>query len=261
MSGTYTLTFGDRAENHKGMEIIGTSSKHGLRLDDLQSIQSYFETQGLKCKCIYLNTLLPDGTKAEDAYILLVRKGLQLVGSDDILQECSNLIMDKQALMYGRVVNKKARHNLCMSDYEQEPDIPNGKGRVISFSSVPYIQKLRELLQWGNVVSASLRSHLRCTTPSCALNEVLLQCEINHYYDTNTCYISYHGDTERKIVVGARVGESFPLWFQWFLSGKEVGNTYKINLNHGDLYFMSEKTVGFDWKHSSKYTLRHAAHK
>ena len=33
----------------------------------------------------------------------------------------------------------------------------------------------------------------------------------------------------------------------------------ELNLNHGDIYIMSEKAVGYDWKMSSIYTLRHAA--
>jgi hypothetical protein len=31
------------------------------------------------------------------------------------------------------------------------------------------------------------------------------------------------------------------------------------DLEHGDMYVMSEKTTGFDWKSKTKYTLRHAA--
>jgi len=31
------------------------------------------------------------------------------------------------------------------------------------------------------------------------------------------------------------------------------------DLNHGDLYIMSEKTTGFDWKKRTLITLRHAA--
>ena len=34
----------------------------------------------------------------------------------------------------------------------------------------------------------------------------------------------------------------------------------RINsIEHGDMYIMSEKATGFDWKSKSKYTLRHAA--
>lgn len=50
-----------------------------------------------------------------------------------------------------------------------------------------------------------------------------------------------------------------PLYFQWYLNSKPVGMNLKIDLNSGDLYVMSEKTVGTDWKTKSIYTLRHAA--
>jgi len=33
----------------------------------------------------------------------------------------------------------------------------------------------------------------------------------------------------------------------------------KINFNHGDIYIMSDKAVGNDWKKRKIHTLRHAA--
>jgi len=32
-----------------------------------------------------------------------------------------------------------------------------------------------------------------------------------------------------------------------------------LSLNHGDMYVMSEKATGWDWKYRSRATLRHAA--
>jgi hypothetical protein len=60
-------------------------------------------------------------------------------------------------------------------------------------------------------------------------------------------------------VIGVRVGASIPLHYQWFHEGKAVGDRVKLMLNHGDMYFMSEKATGFDWKRKKPYTLRHAA--
>ena len=34
---------------------------------------------------------------------------------------------------------------------------------------------------------------------------------------------------------------------------------YRVTLDHGDLYVMSEKAVGEDWKKSASLTLRHCA--
>lgn len=53
--------------------------------------------------------------------------------------------------------------------------------------------------------------------------------------------------TERKIV-----GVDFNICYQLYYKSK-------LALNHGDMYFMSDKTVGYDWRSSSKYTLRHTA--
>jgi len=47
--------------------------------------------------------------------------------------------------------------------------------------------------------------------------------------------------------------------WQWFKASMPVGEPIDITLNDGDVYIMSEKAVGADWKLSSKYTLRHAA--
>ena len=47
--------------------------------------------------------------------------------------------------------------------------------------------------------------------------------------------------------------------WQWFKNGMPLGNQIDIVLNSGDVYIMSEKAVGSDWKKSSLYTLRHAA--
>lgn len=44
-----------------------------------------------------------------------------------------------------------------------------------------------------------------------------------------------------------------------YCKSKPVSEPLKIDVNGGDIYIMSEKAVGSDWKSSSKYTLRHAA--
>ena len=54
---------------------------------------------------------------------------------------------------------------------------------------------------------------------------------------------------------------NYPMRWQWFQKSKPVGKPYDILLNDGDVYIMSEKAVGKDWKKSSHLTLRHAAGK
>ena len=73
------------------------------------------------------------------------------------------------------------------------------------------------------------------------------------------CGIGYHGDTERRLVVGARFGKPFPLAYRWYKNRQPVGDPISITLGHGDVYVMSAKAVGTDWKRSTILTLRHAA--
>ena len=86
-----------------------------------------------------------------------------------------------------------------------------------------------------------------------------MACEGNYYYDVSKCGIGFHGDGERKRVVGLRLGASIPLHYQWFHKSRPVGERSIIMLNHGDLYVMSEKAVGTDWLLKNTLTLRHAA--
>lgn len=236
---TITLTFGDCAENHRGMQEIGEKATGGLTLQDLTNIQLYFESKDVSCELIQLN----DESKP-DAYILIARKGCNaFVDSKDVMKEQLTLERDKKAFMYGRVVQKTARHNLCFSDFDQAPDYENKKGTVVSFARLPMLSKIR--------------GELGCIVDKLAH----LQCEGNYYYDIQRTYIGFHGDTERKIVVALRLGASFPLHFQWFQFSKPVGDLFSTMLHDGDMYFMSEKSVGFDWKQKKIFTLRHAAGK
>lgn len=247
---TITITFGDQAENHVGMEKIGTLAQDGFTYADLVEAKKKFEAAGCaKVELIKLNDSLPSDMKAEeDAYILVVREGIDTLlkgdgkTKDHMFTEQKTLDVDKKAFMYGRVVNKKARYNLCFAEYDQEPDYANGKGRIIDFKKLPVLQKVREGLV--NFLGPKAKD---------------LMGEGNYYYELNSCGIGWHGDAERRRVVGVRLGSTLPLHYNWFLKFNPIGTTIKLNINHGDLYVMSEKAVGSDWKKSSILTLRHAA--
>lgn len=245
-----TLTFGDQAENHKGMQIIGQMADSGFNLDDLNLCKNRFEQAGNHCELIHLNQFLPaqlaPNSTAESGYVLVIRGGINTLlkgtnkSADDLYTEQVNLEWDTKAFMYGRVVNKHARHNLCYSEQAQEPNYEEGRGRIISFESVPITKKIREKL------------------PGFLPGSENLQCEGNHYFSTQTGGIGFHGDFERKKVVAIKLGDVKPLHFQWFYKNEAVGTRAIINLDHGDVYVMSEKSVGTDWKKKNIYTLRHA---
>ena len=239
---TITLTLGDQAENHKGMQVIGESLSRGLTITELKEIQDIFDDYD--SELILLHEEAHHSEELPEAAILVIRKGVEFFCSaDDLLEEQRGLEPDKKAFMYGRVVNKHARHNLCFADTAQEPDYENGKGTIIAFDSVPITKMLRD----------------GCNLLLESILPVSLVMEGNYYYDITSCHISWHGDFERKIVIAARLGATFPLYYQWYLKGEKIGDRIDLSLNHSDLYIMSAKAVGTDWKKRLIPTLRHAA--
>ncbi len=246
---TFSLIFADVAENHMGMQKIGNLSENGFNLDDLIVIKKKFQEKHCECKIINLHWLLNDEQIQESnpAYILVVKNAVNTLLNDEkgshlLYQEQDKLEKDKKALMYGRVVNKNARHNLCFSDISQEPKYEEGKGRIYSFSDLPVLNKIREMLgvyigEKGN----------------------MLQAEGNYYYDLKKCGVRFHGDSGRKKAVIIRLGSTFPLCYAWYHNKERISDLLHLNnLSHGDMYIMSEKATGFDFMDKTKYTLRHA---
>lgn len=244
-----TITFGDQAENHKGMQIIGNAADKGFSINDLKLAKEKFESVGAKCELIDLKILLDENIrdKVDDASVLVVKNGINCMlkksksNKEKLFEELVNLNWDKKAFMYGRVVNKHARYNLCFDDVSQEPDYEQGKGRIIAWNSVPLLEKIKK----------SLKKFINGADD--------LAGEGNYYWNVNKTGIGMHGDSERLKVIGLRLGSKMPLYYQWFLNSSPDGTKLKIDLDGGDIYIMSEKTVGTDWKKKSIYTLRHAA--
>ena len=86
-----------------------------------------------------------------------------------------------------------------------------------------------------------------------------LKAEGNYYVDSKKMGVGFHGDEERRKVIGVRLGNSTPLQYQWFHKSKPIGQRFETMLNGGDIYIMSSKAVGHDYHKSSIITLRHAA--
>jgi hypothetical protein len=235
MSRCITLTFGDCAENHVGMEQIGklAAKGSGFSREELERIGGEFHELGPMgmdyCLVILRNVLDPDIQNA-------------------LFQEQLALDWDKKAYMYGRVVNKNARWNLCYDTESREPDYEKGKGRIIGMNEVPLLQGFMT-----DVLPTLVGEKGQSST---------LKVEGNYYYNVKKTYIGFHGDSERRKVIGLRLGDtSFPLHFQGYSQGGiPIGEKKTFVLNPGDLYIMSEKAVGTDWKnHRLPFTLRHAA--
>jgi len=141
--GTNGITFGDQAENHKGMQIIGKSLDKGFTYDDLKQIIKTCDTKGIVTELYNLNIGikdLPEYKTATDAQVLILRNGVsKILGNSN---EHIKLNWDSKAFMYGGVVNKKARHNLCYDNVSQDPDYEAGKGRIIAFDDIPLTKQI-----------------------------------------------------------------------------------------------------------------------
>lgn len=243
---TFTITFSDRVENHQGMQILGDILKDGYTLEELNNAKNWFEARNNECELInlkdYILNLVDDNY---DAYILIIRNGLNSIlhTSSDFFNEQNELEKDTKVYMRGAVKNKLARYNLCFADVSQEPDYENKKGRVVAFEDVPLLNKVRVVLH--EIMNTDKAKNL--------------YAEGNYYYDINKCGIGFHGDSERKTVIGIRVGASMPLHFQWFQKSIPIGERCELLLHDADIYIMSERATGFNWKKRLIPTLRHAA--
>lgn len=243
---TVTLTFCECAENQKGMQQLGTIAEDGYTVEELETIAS----ENANCELVYLNELLTneeDVEAAGPAALLIIRGGLDLIcgegTADALAEEMFALEWDKKKFRYGKVQNSKARHNLCFDRKSQTANYGAKEGTVVAFDDVPVCKKVRRRLPrfFGEKAKK-------------------LKCEGNAYYDWKECYISFHGDSERKRVIAVRLGHKMSLYYKWYKRSQRISKVMKLTLYHGDIYIMSEKAVGSDWiKKKTIPTLRHAA--
>jgi len=251
-----SLTFGDQGENHVGMEKVGSMVDigQGFNLEDFMKYQAIFEEKGYIVEIHKLNDLYTavGSDEIDAAFVMVVRKGMSFFLEDygktdrNVFDEMNKFSWDKKYYDTRRkkVLNKNARANVCFGETDREPDYENKKGKIVGYGGVECLSKIK------NGMAEVLGE--KCSN---------LICEGNRYFDLKKCGIGWHGDAERRKVIAFRVGETMDLRFNWFIRFKSFGKTLKLSLNSGDMYFMSEKAVGWDWKKSSIPTVRHSAGK
>lgn len=242
------ITAGEQSENHVGMQINGNGlAKSGFTIDDLLLFKSTLEEKKINCEYYRLDSVLEDKNDLYVAALLIIRNGVDYIINDNsksMLKEQLNYEWDKKYWdsRRSKVLNKHARYNVCYSNYKQEPDYENKKGTIICLDDVPFLNK------WLTTLPIIFGEKAKN-----------LQVEGNLYYNSNKCGIGFHGDSERKKVIACSLGKSRPIHWQWYLQSKPIGERIKFELNNGDMYIMSEKTTGYDWKKRNIKTLRHAA--
>lgn len=231
---TISLTFGDAGENHNGMEMLGNLGEEGtgFTCDELRRLEATLDNAEYH-------------SLGENAAVLIIRKFIDSEQHNLLFSELLKLEWDKKYFCTRRqkVLNKHARSNIMILDgVEQEPDYENAKGRIVQTESLPIL--------------GSIKKRLAETIGPKGEN---LICEGNRYEDNKKNGIGFHGDSERRKVIALRLGSSMNMHWQWFHHSKPIGDRMIFTINGGDMYIMSEKAVGNDWKRRSIPTLRHAA--
>ncbi len=245
------VTAGEQSESHHGMNISGDGLRsEGYNIQELLKIKNKLTNIGIESEFYRLDTLQSNrNIDYQESGLLIIRNFVDYVINDSADNLFKELIDLKWDTMYWdsrrqKVLNKQARYNLCFENYSQNPDYENKKGTIISFEDAPLLKKWNESL---NLFFGSKSENLKL--------------EGNFYYDINKCGIGFHGDCERKIVIACCLGASRPIEWRWFYQSKFIGDKMTFNLNHGDMYIMSQKTTGYDWKKKNITTLRHASGK
>ena len=279
----FSLTCAPGGENNRGMEIIGRMpiKGEGFTAQDIEGLGPYFNRlmlYGLTAKVLDLNALsgciygigcLED---EDQARVLILRNWAGVMGEEwdiKVFKELASrrwdaeyldpnkyrteIVNGKEVKVRGKRMNKRARTNLCfVADREQEPAVFEGKGSIYDLKKMECLNNGVEMLK--KQIAAGLIEIGSKTKVE--INVV----EGNRYYNLKNTGIGFHGDTERVVVICISIGcDNYPMRWQWFKDGMPVGSPIDISLNCGDVYVMSEKAVGADWKKKSKYTLRHSA--
>ena len=283
-----SLTMAPGGENNRGMEIIGRMpvKGEGFTASDIEGLGPYFKglcplvkdvspVALLDLNALSLNDDIDELENDDDqARVLILRNYMaNWHGAQGWTQEVykelaakrwdaeyldpnkyrTEIVDGKEVKVRGKRMNKRARTNLCfVDDREQAPAVYEGKGTIYDLKKMSMLRRGVETLK-KQIAEGMIAIDSKTKVE---INVV----EGNRYYDLKNTGIGYHGDTERVVVICFSIGGSnYPMRWQWFKDGMPVGKPIQISLNDGDVYIMSEKAVGADWKLRKLYTLRHAA--
>ena len=251
LNQTWSLTIGNGGENHTGMEFLGNLRKKGQGWDLDRLLYAKGILEKVFGKTIELHNLneaclkgvkIPEASKPEDAYLMVVRDFLTPAVHDAFKAEMKSYEWDRKYWDTRRqkVLNKLARANVCYGKEGRVANYAEGKGTIIGYDQSPLVAKLLQSVEL-------------------LMKDQDLIVEGNQYDDVSKNGIGPHGDTERVCVSCLRVGASMPMKFGMFWNCKLRGKPFETVINGGDLYFMSEEAVGAEWKSRSKWIWRHCA--
>lgn len=246
----YALTMGEQSEIHVGCPIIGNGlANAGFTVGELVEIADKFK--GSAHLCILSDALDEKDRECNEAGLLVIKNGLNLIMQDN--DYADRMLVEQNATKYDtqyfdrrrqRALNKRARHNAVFGPEHIDHSEDYKQSTVISYKEVPLLSRYRDTMpQLFGIKAQNLNT------------------EGNFYFE-NKSGIGFHGDSERKIVICCSLGTPTTLRFCW-RAPRSKEKAYKppfdFHIEHGDIYIMSEKATGFDWRCTSKFRLVHGA--
>eukprot|EP00929_Paragymnodinium_shiwhaense_P106021 TRINITY_DN7110_c0_g1_i2.p1 TRINITY_DN7110_c0_g1~~TRINITY_DN7110_c0_g1_i2.p1 ORF type:complete len:302 (+),score=48.56 TRINITY_DN7110_c0_g1_i2:118-1023(+) len=259
----YAITFGEVAILHVGAltEIGQGIRERGFSTSELKELAAQLNDKHGEnvAEYISISDALPEASLREsnEAGILVLR--CRSVSKDDALSipltaASAHRLFDEQSQKVdyddkfwdsrrSKTLNKRARQNIVFGEDEVTHSEDYRQSSVKAFKNVPLLNAVRALL--GDVLGEKARN---------------LNAEGNHYHHDKSG-IGFHGDAERKIVVCLSLGKTSVLRYQWRMPGSSLHAHKPVDVvvNHGDIYVMSEKATGYDWRLRSKVRVVHAA--
>jgi len=194
------------------------------------------------------------------ACLLVIKNGIELLIKPDeaakLYQEQDEIRYDGRFFDKGRLKIKRAHKNMLFAAERQDASDDYTQATVTAFSEVPLLNKIR----------TSIQSLLGDRTADLEVDGTKYHTSFYEKGDDGKpmkkhSNMGWHGDDNKKIVVGMCLGASATLSFIWRLPGSQKNSTdtrVTVPLAHGDVYVMSEKTIGSDWKSSSLLRCLHS---
>lgn len=274
----YALTFGETAILHVGGKELGAGKREtGFTVPELEAIAARVQAAGGTTELYRLSDRLPSALRNDpqhEAATLVIRDGARFMlkqpTSDGIGPEphhtegsledlgrqksaADRLYQEQQAdVVYDKrffdtrskkTKNKQARYNIVFGPEDIPANEDYSQYTVCGFPRLAHLDQFRRSL--GGWLGDKAEG---------------LHAEGNLYYHEKGG-IGFHGDAERKVVICLSLGKESVLRYHWRLPGssQHTLEATDIVVRHGDVYVMSEKATGHDWRFRSKLRLVHAA--
>jgi hypothetical protein len=239
-----TLSFARGARGHLKTSSVPEAFT-GVKLPDLERIAGVLEARGVECAITEMSHA------GEAAYLLHAKHAFDPAAAEAELQ---TIQFPTQDLSRGSVVNLKKRLNAQVADYSQEADLVARTQKVVHWDTLPACRAIRDYLK-----ELSQEAVLNCDVVVYPTAEEAKDGDLR---PVQRCGIGWHGDRERALIAGVRLGrktKAFPLKFCFFHDWAPVSQVWTFEFEPGDLYIPCAKATGFDAGRPSVVSLKHAA--